>query len=274
MGLRISTNLAALNAQRALGVQQDRSQHAMAELSSGSRIVHASDDAAGLAISENIKGQIRGLAQAKSNANNATSLIQVTEGGLNEITNIMTRVRELSVQAASDTVGDQEREFINTEASQLLEESNRIAKTTRFGNQKLLEGGGKNLEFQVGTYGDSDNIIKYKVDSNATNSALGTSGIDVSSKSGARSALSSIDEAMNKVSKMRADFGAVQSRLSSTSASLDSQGENLAAANSRLRDTDVAKASAELASANILQQASIAVMAQANAAPASALKLL
>jgi flagellin len=274
MGLRISTNITSINAQRQLSVQQKRNSHAMESLSSGSRIVNASDDAAGLAISENIKGQTRGIAMARQNAFNAGSLIQVSEGGLNEINNIMIRLRELGVQAASDNIGDTERGFLDNEAQQLTQESNRIAKTTRFGSRQLLDGSGEQLEFHVGAFGDDDNIIKYKMSADATNSALGLDGVSVADKGSARDLLKTIDEGLVKLGKMRADFGAVQSRLQTTTSNLDVQYENLSAANSRIRDTDVAFESAEMASSNILQQAAIGVLAQANQQPAAALRLL
>ena len=274
MGLRISTNVASIDAQKNLGVQQKRNQHALAALSSGSRIVSASDDAAGLAISENIRGQTRGIAQARSNSNNAISLVQVSEGGLNEISNILIRLRELGVQAASDNIGDTERGFLNQEVKQLTSESDRIAKTTRFGDRVLLNGTGEQLEFQVGAFAGEENVIKYNMNADATNSTLGISGLNVESKGDARDALGMVDDALTKVGKMRADFGAVQSRLNTTTSNLDTQFENLSAANSRLKDADVAFESAELSSSNILQQAAISVMAQANASPAAALKLL
>jgi flagellin len=274
MGLRISTNVAALNAQRQLSTQQKRNSHALAALSSGSRIVNAADDAAGLAISENIKGQTRGIAVARQNAFNAISLVQVSEGGLSEINNILIRLRELGVQAASDNIGDTERQFLNTEAKQLVEESDRIAKTTRFGNKKLLDGSGEQLEFHVGPFGDKDNIISYSMKADATTSAIGIDGVSVESKSDARATLQQVDDSLIKLGKMRADFGAVQSRLNTTVSNLDIQFENLSAANSRIRDADVAHESTELASSNILQQAAISVMAQANQQPASALALL
>ena len=274
MGLRISTNLASLNAQRQLGTQQKRNSHALAALSSGSRIVSASDDAAGLAISEDLKGQTRGIAQTRSNANNAVSLVQVSEGGLNEVNNILIRLRELGVQAASDNVSDRERGFLDTEAKQLVEESDRIAKTTRFGSRRLLDGSGEALEFQVGAFSGKENIIKYNITADATNSALGISSLSVGDKGSARDSLDQVDSALEKLGKMRADFGAVQSRLNATVSNLDVQHENLSAANSRLRDTDVAAESAELASSNILQQAAVSVLAQANQQPASALRLL
>jgi flagellin len=274
MGLRISTNVTSINAQRQLGVQQQRNQHAMESLSSGSRIVNASDDAAGLAISENIKGQTRGIAMARQNAFNAGSLIQVSEGGLNEINNIMIRLRELGVQGASDNIGDTERGFLDMEAQQLVQESNRIAKTTRFGSRQLLDGSGEELEFHVGAFGDDDNIIRYKMSADATTSALGIDGVSVADKGSARDLLGAIDAGLEKIGKMRADFGAVQSRLQTTTSNLDIQYENLSAANSRIRDTDVAHESAEMASSAVLQQAAIGVLAQANQIPSSALRLL
>lgn len=274
MGLRISTNTASLAAQRTLSIQQKRAEHASAALSSGSRIVKASDDAAGLAISENLRGQIRGISQARNNAFNATSAIQVSEGGLNEVSNILIRLRELGVQAASDHIGDRERGFLNLEAQQLTQEMDRIAKTTVFGDKKLLDGSGGEMEFQVGITKGSENIIKYDLNSNATIDELGIDGLSVADKSDARESLSKVDEAMVKVSSMRANFGAVQSRLESTVSNLDVQYENLSAANSRIRDTDVAKETSEMTSANLLQNAAVSVLAQANQIPQVAMKLL
>lgn len=274
MGLRINTNLAAINAQRQLGKQQLRGEHALAALSSGSRIVKASDDAAGLSISENLRGQTRGLAMARQNAFNAGSLIQVSEGGLNEVTNIMIRLRELGVQAASDNVSETERGFLDMEAQQLVEEADRIARTTRFGNQQLLDGTNEDLEFHVGPFGGDENVVKYSITADATGGTLGYDGISVSDKDSARDALESVDEAIQQIGSMRADFGAVQSRLNSTTSNLDIQYENLSAANSRLRDADVAYESAELASANVLQSAAVSVMAQANTSGQQALRLL
>src|SRR4051812_28174710 len=179
MGLRIATNIASVGAQTRLAHQQQRAEHAMAALSSGSRIVNAADDAAGLAISENIKGQTRGLAMARQNSFNAISLVQVSEGGLGEINNILIRLRELGVQAASDNIGDQERGFLDQEVQQLVQESDRIAKTTRFGSKLLLDGTGEELEFHVGPFGGDENIIRYKMSADATNSKLGIDGVAV-----------------------------------------------------------------------------------------------
>lgn len=275
MGLRINTNVASISAQRVLTKQQQRMEHSQQALASGSRIVKASDDAAGLAISENIRGQLAGIKMARNNSYNAQSLIQVSEGGLNEINNILIRMRELGVQAASDTVSDVEREFLNQEAQQLKMESDRIAKSTKFGNKALLNGEGEELEYHVGPFGnEEENVIRYQISADATNSNLGIDGVDIADKGGARDTLSSVDEAINKLSKMRADFGAVQSRLQSTTSNLDIQYENLSAAKSRIADADIAYESAEMTSAQVLQSASIATLAQANQNGAAALKLL
>jgi flagellin len=274
MGLRINTNLASITAQRHLGTQQQRAEHSLAALASGTRIVHASDDAAGLAISESIRGQVAGNKMARMNSFNAISAVQVAEGGLNEISNIMIRMRELGVQAASDNISETERGFLQTEAAQMLEEADRIAKTTRFGNQRLLDGSGHEQEFQVGAYGGPENVIKYKLDANATAGALGYDGVSMATKSDARSSLENVDKILERIAKMRADFGAVQSRLQVTTTNLDTQVENLSAAKSRISDTDVAYETSELASANILQNAGVSVLAQANQFPMSAMKLI
>ncbi|WP_413559856.1 flagellin [Bdellovibrio sp. HCB209] len=274
MGLRIATNTASIAAQRVLSTQQKRTEHAAQALASGSRIVNAADDAAGLAISENFKGQLKGIAAARNNANNAISFAQVGEGGLNEISNILIRLRELGVQASSDTIGETERGFLNKETQQLLQEADRIAKTTTFGNRKLLDGSGGELEFQVGQNAGEDNMIKVTFDADASAGNLGIDGIDMEDKSGARSSLEDIDKALVKVSEMRAGFGATQSRLESTVSNLDISYENLSAANSRIRDTDIAKETSEMASANILQNTAVSVLAQANQLPNVAMKLV
>ncbi|MBK7843754.1 MAG: flagellin FliC [Bdellovibrionales bacterium] len=274
MGLRIHTNIASISAQRQLTKQQNRMEHAEQALASGSRIVTAADDAAGLAISENIRGQLAGIKMARNNAYNAGSLIQVSEGGLNEINNILIRLRELGVQAASDTVSEVERSFLNQEAQQMVDESDRIAKSTRFGNKTLLDGSGEELEYHVGPFSGEENIIRYKISADATASTLGIDGISVEDKDSARSTLEAVDQAIVKLGNLRADFGAVQSRLQITTSNLDIQNENLSAAKSRIRDADVAFESAELASAQVLQAASVSVLAAANQNGASALKLL
>lgn len=275
MGLRINTNVASIGAQRVLSKQQARMEHAQLAMSSGSRIVKAADDAAGLAISENIRGQLSGIKMARNNSFNAQSLIQVSEGGLNEISNIMIRLRELGVQAASDTVSDVERSFLDQEAQQLVQESDRIARSTKFGNKALLDGTGEEMEYHVGPFSDEkENVIKYKVSADATTGTLGIDSVSLADKSGARSTLEAVDKGLVQVGQMRADFGAVQSRLQSTTSNLDVQYENLSAAKSRISDADIAYESAEMTSANILQQASVGVLAQANSNGASALKLI
>ncbi len=274
MSLRINTNLASINAQRQLANQETRKVNSMKSLASGSRINSAADDAAGLAISENLKANNRGNRVAKRNAEDAVSLIQVAEGGLNEINNIMVRLRELGVQSASDTIGDQEREFINKEAEQLLEEVDRIAASTKFGERNLLDGSDNELEFQVGVDGSESSIMRYSSDADATTSGLSVSGLDLSDKSSARDALETLDDALNMVGAMRSQFGAVQNRLDSTIANLDTSYENLSAANSRIRDADIAEESAQFTSAQILQQASVSMLAQANQSQANALSLL
>ncbi len=275
MGLRINTNVASIGAQRVLGKQQARVEHAQQALASGSRIVKASDDAAGLAISENIRGQLSGIKMARNNAYNAQSLIQVSEGGLNEISNILIRLRELGVQASSDTVSDVERSFLDQEAQQLVLESDRIAKSTRFGHKALLDGTGEELEYHVGPFADEEeNVIKYNITADATTDNLGVDGTSIADKDAARETLGAVDEALVKIGQMRADFGAVQSRLGITTSNLDIQYENLSAAKSRISDADIAYETSEMTSAQILQSASVGVLAQANQNGAAALKLI
>ena len=274
MGLRINTNLSSINAQRHMAKNQKRLEHSQAALASGSRIVNAADDAAGLAISENIRGQVQGIRMARSNAYNAQSLIQVSEGGLNEINNILIRLRELGVQGASDTVSDVERSFLDQEAQQLIEESERIALSTRFGNKQLLNGEGEELEYHVGPFAGEENIIRYSINADATTAELGIDGVSISDKDGSRDTLGAVDSAIEKLSQMRADFGAVQSRLQVTVSNLDIQNENLSAAQSRIKDADIAHETAELSSAQILQSAAVAVLASANQNGQDALRLI
>lgn len=276
MGLRIATNVAAINAGKnlySLGIKQNTS---MARLSSGFRINQAADDAAGLAISENIKAQIRGLRQANRNANDGISLVQVAEGGLGEMANMLIRLRELGVQASSDTISDNERRLTNIEYQQLKEEMQRIAQSTKFNGTSLLNGTGGTLDIQIGTQNDAnlDRISFQSGDANATIEALNLVESNVSDKMSAQTSLASIDEAINKVNGIRAGLGAFQNRLQSTSQNLQTSEENYAAANSRIRDTDVAAESTDLARNNVLMQAATAVLGQANQQTQLALKLL
>lgn len=274
MSLRINTNIESINAQRQLASQEQRLSKSMQALASGSRITSASDDAAGLAIAENLRAQNAGNRAAKRNAEDAISFVQVGEGSLNEINNMLVRLRELGVQSASGTLSDTERGFIDLEAQQLLEEVDRIAESTRMGDRFLLNGSLNELEFQVGTDGEDRSIIRFRTDADAGASALGISGVDLSSASRSRSALSDIDEALNRVGEMRSNFGALQNRLDSTINNLDVSYESLSAADSRIRDADIAKESANLTRDQILQQASISMLAQANQSKATALKLI
>lgn len=274
MGLRINTNIASINAQRQLFKNQRRLEHAQAAMGSGKRIINASDDAAGLAISENIRGQVGGLKMAKQNALNAQSLIQVSEGGLNEISNIMIRLRELGVQAASDNVSDVERGFLDLEAQQLVMESERIAVSTRFGNKQLLAGEQDEMEFHVGPFSGEENIVRAQVAADATASTLGIDGVSVADKDGARDTLEAVDEALIQLGRIRADFGAVQSRLQTTNSNTEIQFENLSAAQSRIADADIAYESAEMASAQILQAAAVNTLSAANLNGQAAMKLI
>lgn len=276
MGMRITTNVASINAQRTLTASQREIGKSMTQLSSGSRITKAADDAAGLGISENLKSQIRSYAQASRNANDGISMVQVAEGGLGEISNILTRMRELGIQAASDTLGDRERTYVDLEVQQLKSEMQRIAKTTKFGTQNLLDGTGATFEIQVGINNDSfeDRIAFDSSMLNATLDELGISGVEYTTKDGAHSALNIVDEAQAKVASYRANIGALQNRFQSTVENLGVQHENLAAANSRIRDADIANSSAEMARNSVLLNASTSVLAQANAQPQLALKLI
>ncbi len=276
MGLRINTNVASLNAQRNLTGTKWGLDKSLERLSSGYRINRAGDDAAGLAISENLRAQTRGLKQASRNAQDGVSLIQVAEGGLNEISSIMIRLRELAVQAASDTIGPVERQFLNVEYDQLVSEVDRIADSTEFNGTQLLSGTGSVLDFQVGTRNDP-NIDRLTFDSSkadANSAALGVNLTSVADKASAQNSLAASDSAIVSVSAMRADFGAIQNRLQSTISNIGISVENLSAANSRIRDVDVAEETAELTRNNILLQAGTSVLAQANQTSNTALSLL
>ncbi|MAV91257.1 MAG: flagellin FliC [Bdellovibrionaceae bacterium] len=276
MGLRINTNTASLNAQRNLMGTKLGLDRSLERLSSGYRINRAGDDAAGLAISEQLRAQIRGLKQAQRNAQDGVSLVQVAEGSLNEISSILIRLRELSVQAASDTIGPVERQFLNVEYDQLVSEIDRIADGTEFNGTQLLSGTGSILDFQVGTRNDP-NIDRLSFDASkadANSAALGVNLTSVADKASAQNSLAALDTAIVSVSAMRADFGAIQNRLQSTISNVAVSVENMSAANSRIRDVDVAEETAELTKNNILLQAGTSVLAQANQTSQTALNLL
>lgn len=276
MGLRIGTNVTALNAQKALYGTKNKMDTAMARLASGNRINKSADDAAGLAISENIKAQMRGLKQANRNAQDGISLIQTAEGALNEVSNMLIRLRELGVQAASDTIGDRERGLANIEYSQLLEEIDRITGSAEFNGTPLLNGTGGLLDFQIGVRNSPqfDRISFNTAQADGGTTALGLDLTSILDKSSAQNSLANIDSAINQVSQLRAGFGAIQNRLNSTVEGLQTSLENLATANSRIRDADIADESTELAKQNILLQAGTSVLSQANQQPNIALQLL
>src|ERR1041385_4077136 len=276
MGLRIATNTTALNAQRQMMETRMGLDKSLERLASGSRINHAGDDAAGLAISENLRAQIRGLRQAKRNALDGVSLIQVSEGGLNEISNMLIRLRELAIQSASDTIGDTERQFTDREYQSLKQEIDRIANATQFNGTPLLNGKAGIFEVQVGTQNNPilDRIVYNGERSDASLDALKMGGESVATKQGAQLSLAVIDDGLVRVNSIRADLGAMQNRLQSTINNLAITDENLSAANSRLRDADLAEEVSEMTKHNILMQAGISVLSQANNTNVSALKLL
>jgi flagellin len=277
MGLRIATNVAALSANRALAHTNDDQAKVYTRLSSGQRITEAGDDAAGLSIAENLRAQIRSMTQAERNANDGISFAQVAEGGLTEIGNIMIRLRELAIQAGSDTVGDKERGYINQEAQSLMTEVDRIANVTTFNGTPLLNGQAQKdtLEFQVGIRNDEADRIQFTTkDNDVRASTLGVDGLDYTSIDSARDAIDHIDDAVGHVFEARARLGATQNKLHATVNNLGIAKENLAHARSRIADTDLAQETSELVRGNILQSAGVAVLAQANTAPMQALKLL
>lgn len=276
MGMRVSTNIASINAQKSMASSQREIGKSFAQLASGSRITKAADDAAGLSISETLKSTIRGYTQAQRNANDGISMVQVAEGGLGEISNILTRLRELGVQAASDTVGDSERGFIDKEVQQLKQEAERIAQSTRYGKTSMLNGEGPRFEFQVDINNDDfkDRIGFEPGEIQATTAALGIEGFNFGDKHDARQALEVLEDAQRTVNGYRATLGAIQNRLVSTTENLGVSIENFSAANSRIRDADIAQSSSELSRNNILLNTSVGVLAQANSQPMTALKLI
>jgi flagellin len=273
MGLRVNTNISAMTAQRNLGNVSSRLQGNFARLSSGLRIASAADDAAGLGISERMRADIRSYSVAARNAQDVISLVQTAEGALNEASGILTRMRELSVQAANGTLSSNDRGTLNTEFGQLVSELDRIAGSTNFNGVSLLDGNSSTLSIQVGINAGTNDVVSVSI-VDATASTLGVSGLDVSSSSGASSAISAIDSAINTISTSRGTLGAQQNRLDSTLRSILNVRENTSAAESRIRDVDVAYETADLTRNSILQQAATAVLAQANTQPQLALSLL
>lgn len=305
MGLRIASNVQSLTAQRNLGAATEANNASMEKLASGMRINKAADDSAGLAISEKLKADIRGLNMARKNASDGVSLIQTAEGGLNEVGNILSRLRELAVQGSSDTVGDTERGFLNKEFTELKNEITRISKSTEYNGTLLIAGESDGndeslrarsndypLEIQIGknyfsSVDSKDNaapVNVLRIDLQDINATVGENGLNlgdsaedgarVNNKVSAQTSIDMLDGAITKVSGYRATLGALQNRLNSAMANLSVQSENANAANSRIRDTDFAEESAKLTQTNILKQSGVAVLGQANQTPQLALRLL
>ena len=273
MGLRVNSNIASLNAQRSLSTTTERLQANFRRLSTGLRISTAADDAAGLAISERFRAQIRSTNQAIRNAQDGISLTQTGEGALNEVSSILIRMRELAIQANNGTVSSADRATLNQEFVDLINEIDRIAQSTTFNGVHLLDGTGSTITFQVGT-GITVGIDTIQLSTSDTlASTLGLSTLDIGSGS-PTIAINRLDTAINQVSRVRGQFGAAQNRLTTTIANLQIQTENLSAAESRIRDVDVAVETAALTRNSILQQSAISILAQANTQPQAALQLL
>ncbi len=267
----IQHNMAAANTNRQLGITTGSLGKATEKLSSGYRINRAGDDAAGLSISEKMRGQIRGLNQASTNAQDGISLIQTAEGALNETHSILQRMRELAVQASNDTNVTVDRSAIDSELDQLTEEVKRIADTTEFNTQKLLNGSVKSMKLQVGA--NSGQKITFSI-GNMDAATLGINALDVTTFTHANSAITKIQSAIQKVSTQRSNLGALQNRLEHTIANADNTAENLQAAESRIRDVDMAKEMVKYSKDNILQQAAQSMLAQANQSTQGVLNLL
>ena len=279
MAISILTNVASLNAQGNLSKTQAALAASIGRLSSGQRINSAGDDAAGLGISEALKANLRGLAQAQRNANDGVSMSQVAEGGMNEQQGIVSRMRELAVQSANSTIGNTERGYIQTEFTQLQSEVNRIGAVNEFNGQKLLDGSASaGLTFQVGAQNTANDRLSMSI-TRLTTSTLGGSTLYIAAASlstvtNAQKAIGAVDKAIQQLSSARAKVGALQNRMQVSISNLGMQQENLAAANSRIRDVDVANETANLSKGQILSQAGLAVLAQANQLPQAALSLL
>lgn len=272
--MRINTNVSAMTTLRYLNQATDAKSKALTELSSGSRINSASDDAAGLAVSEKMKAQIGGIEQAKNNAQDGVSLVQTAEGEMSETQSILDRMRDLAVESANGTLTSSDRSSINDEFSQLTDEINRLAGSTTFNTQNLVSGTTTNtFTFQIGANTQADNRITVTISAMGT-TALGINSISILSAGSAVKAISAIDGALDKVSGARATLGAVENRLSYAISNLETSDENTSEANSRIRDVDMAQEMTEYTKENILTQAATTMLSQANSMPSTALTLL
>ena len=274
MGLRVNTNVISMNAQRNLSRVTESLAGNYRRLSTGLRIASAADDAAGLAISERLRSQVRSFEQAKRNANDGISFVQTAEGALNEVSSILTRLRELAIQSSNGSVSGQDRETLDEEFQSLVSEVNRIGASTEFSGIKLLDGSTSSVSFQVG-FGTTAGTDTISVSlSAALSTSLSLNSLDIGSGGATTTAITNIDTAINTVSGLRGTLGAIQNRLGSTINNLAIQVENLSAAESRIRDVDVAMETADLTRNSIMQQAATSILQQANVQPQIALSLL
>lgn len=274
MGLRINTNIASIAAQRSLNQTYSKTEGALKQLSTGNRFADLREGAGDFAIAEHLRGQVKAMESAKNNAENANSFVQVAEGGLNEQSNILIRLRELAIQASSDTFGDDERKLINVEFQQLRQEFDRIAQTTSFGKTKVLNGDDNEYVFQVGAYNTENDRIHYRSNTNTTSSEMDLNGLAISDRDDANDSLETLDGAIEKIGAARANFAAMQSRLDSVTNNAAVQIENLSAAHSRMADTDIAKAVSEVVKGQALQSYQMQVLNYANQQPGAALRLI
>ena len=273
MGIRINTNIAAINTRRNLYNSTTKFQKSMEKLSSGLRINRAADDAAGLAISEGLKSDIRALEQASRNASDGVSMVQTAEGALDEVSNILLRMKELTEQSLTGTLGDTERGYLTAEYSELQSEINRISDSAEFNGIKLLDASGGSVNIQVGISTDTWDSIAVDLSADLDSAGLSlTAAIDTAAN--AATAMDEIDSAIEQVSSARSGFGAIQNRLESSIRNINNTAENLSAANSRIRDVDVAYETSKMTSYQILQQAGVSMLAQANMTSGLALSLL
>lgn len=274
--MRINTNVPSIQGANNLNRVSRETEESYAKLSSGQRITKAADDAAGLAISEKLKAEIRSSHQAGRNANDGISLVQIAEGGLSESSSILTRMRELAMQSANDTLTDSDRSNAEMEYQSLKVELDRISRATEFNGRKILDGSGPKLDFQVGVGShSSDDIISLNAKNiNSGSTALGISGVTISSKTSAQDSLSKLDSAINKINLQRSQLGSVQNRLNTSANNLSIYTENMSSANGRIRDVDYADETAKQARNSIIASAGTAVQVQANSLGQPALKLL
>ncbi|MFM7201090.1 MAG: flagellin [Myxococcota bacterium] len=279
MGFRINTNLDSIVGINNLSRTNSRLSSNFGRLSSGLRINKAADDAAGLAVSESLRSQLKGLGQAIRNTNDGVSIIQTAEGALNQIQNNLSRLRELTIQSASGTLGDTDRSYINTESTALLAEIDRLANVTEFNGRVLLNGsasagtGTVSIDVQVGINNTSNDRITIQV-SSARTQALGINTVNLSSSTNAQNSIQSIDQAIQRVSSSRSVLGATQNRLGSALGNLAISFENLSSAESQIRDVDFANETADLSRNQILQQAGVSVLSQANSGNQAVLNLI